>query len=1103
MKGQLESWSARRARPVPGTVIHPVHGQDGADLARAGSLDDGPHLRIDPPRPHRPQPLHMVMALLLATAGGALTLWRVDPHWTGPLWLGGGVLAIGLWQLTRAAWARRGRNANHPDHADGAALDAERLDAAAIRLGEWLRTAYDQEERRARLHDPIPIQVRWRPADPRLSDHAASISRGSSQLPDLGGEFDDINDVFARLPSRRLVVLGAAGAGKSVLALRFARRALGKGPVPVILPLACWQPGRQSLWQWAAEYLADRHPRLADRDDERRAVASALLRSGRVLPVLDGWDDIPAVLQPGALAEFHATLRPAAGFVLTSRTDAYRNAVAGSQVLTAAAVVELEPLTVVQLAEYLPRASRPTSAAGRIATQWDPVLDRLRTDGTSGGTAPGDPAVGRLRAVLSTPLMVALARAAYSDTRADPAELLDDTGEFPDADTIRAHLFDRFLPSVYHGPLGDRSWNPIAAERWLRFLARHVRSGGTGELEWWRLDLAAPRWTGPLGFLPAIAAMTAVAYGIGLGAARTTVAPGGTVWPTLALLALIALVLGWRVIDAAVLPAPRRWRARLSRPLPLTEPADTSAASTPWQLLGQDRTAAFLTGVQRPLSQDGWFGALRTALVLTPIAVLLWLLSAGADRSGDRTWAAPVLLGLIAWLLYGVALSAWGRYTVARLYLAARGKLPWQLGAFLHDAHRRGVLRQSGGRYRFRHRELLDRLAGDPLPKRPVSPRGKQRVNRAVLEIVAGLTVMVWLFAAAVHTLGPPGPVHTVAPACSLLTAGQLAPAISDPHSQPDGRNGGPDRCRWTELAPFHRDVRVEVTVTVERPDGGRSALTVADRRVQDHRGDRLTGVGDAAEIRSDDLRPGEATASVRARAKNVVVDLHYREQASDRPRVASMAGILTRQVLHNAGLGPSPGTALSAVSSPPLPAQSKYLRYRKEDPRSLKGPVWQSGDRSQLLELDGFPFVFRGPPMECERGPVCRTEAVGSAADGRSIHGRLTADLRPCGATPCDGESVGRYLDAVSTRRTTATDWSWADATTVIADFSCRDEPTTDRPDPDGLRCVELVRAFSLDGRHYLLGLRTVVAEEHADVMRKTVNDIYTQSRPPAQPKR
>ncbi|MFE3019653.1 NACHT domain-containing protein [Streptomyces sp. NPDC059256] len=1101
MKGQLESWSARRTRPVPSTVVHPASGGHAANLTRTGSLEDEPHLRIDPPRPYRPQPLHMVVALLLATTGGALTLWRVDPHWTGPLWLGGGVLAIGLWQLTRAAWSRRGRDFD---------LGADRLDLAAARLGDWLRTAYDQEERRARLHDPIPLQVRWRAADPRLSDHVASISRGSSQMPDLGGEFDDINDVFARLPSRRLVVLGATGAGKSVLALRFARRALGKGPVPVILPLACWQPGRQSLWQWAAEYIADRHPRLAGPDEERRALASALLRSGRILPVLDGWDDIPTALRPGALAEFQATLRPAAGFVLTSRTDAYRSTVAGSQVLTAAAVVELERLTVAQLAEYLPRTSRPTSAAGRIAPQWDPVLDRLRTDGTSTGTNRGttdeaelgEGAADRLRSVLSTPLMVALARASYSDTRADPAELLHDTEKFPDADTIRAHLFDRFLPSVYQGPLADRSWNPVAAERWLRFLARHVRAGGTQELEWWRLDLAAPRWTGPLGFLPAIAAMTAVVYGIGLGAARTTVAPGGTVWPTLALLALIALVLGWRVIDAAVLPAPRRWRARLSRPLPLTEPADTTAASTPWQLLGQDRTAAFLTGVQRPLGQDGWLGALRTALILTPIAVLLWLLSAGADQSGDRAWAAPVLLGLIAWLLYGVALSAWGRYTVARIYLAARGELPWQLSAFLHDAHRRGVLRQSGGRYRFRHGALLNRLAGDDLPRRAAPPRGKRRVNRAALEIGAGLTIMVWLFAAAVHTLGPPGPVHTVASACSLLTPGQLAPAMSDPHSQPDRRIGGPDRCRWTELAPFHRDVRVELTVTVERPDGGRSALTVADRRVQSHRGDRLSGVGDAAEIRSDDLRPGEATASVRARAKNVVVDLHYREQASDRPRVASMAGILTRQVLHNAGLGPSPGTALDAVSSPPLSAQSKYLRYRKEGPRSLAGPVWQPNDRSQLLELEGFPFVFRGPPMECERGPVCRTESVDSATAVGSLHGRLTADLRPCGAAPCDGEAIERYLDAVSTRRTTATDWSWADATTVIADFSCRDEPTTDRPDPDGLRCVELVRAFSLDGRHYLLGLRTVVAEEHADVMRKTVNDIYTQSRPPAQPR-
>ncbi|MET7916656.1 hypothetical protein ABZU45_12080 [Streptomyces avermitilis] len=58
-----------------------------------------------------------------------------------------------------------------------------------------------------------------------------------------------------------------------------------------------------------------------------------------------------------------------------------------------------------------------------------------------------------------------------------------------------------------------------------------------------------------------------------------------------------------------------------------------------------------------------------------------------------------------------LSLSAYGRLTVARIWLGAAGQLPWRLMAFLHEAHLRGVLRQSGARYEFRHLRLQECLA--------------------------------------------------------------------------------------------------------------------------------------------------------------------------------------------------------------------------------------------------------------------------------------------------------------------------------------------------------------------------------------------------------
>ncbi|MFF1680829.1 NACHT domain-containing protein [Streptomyces sp. NPDC058256] len=57
---------------------------------------------------------------------------------------------------------------------------------------------------------------------------------------------------------------------------------------------------------------------------------------------------------------------------------------------------------------------------------------------------------------------------------------------------------------------------------------------------------------------------------------------------------------------------------------------------------------------------------------------------------------------------------AWPRFLLVRIYLAARGRLPWRLMTFLADARRRELLRQAGGVYQFRHIRLQETLAGEP-----------------------------------------------------------------------------------------------------------------------------------------------------------------------------------------------------------------------------------------------------------------------------------------------------------------------------------------------------------------------------------------------------
>src|SRR6266516_352432 len=118
----------------------------------------------------------------------------------------------------------------------------------ATAVGEQWRA----EERLRRLQDPFPLPVRWTAADPAVTDHWENICGQSAGAPvNLDGQLDQVVDVFNRVPSRRFVVLGKPGGGKSVLTLRFTLQFLERRPrrdrVPIIFPLVSLHPRRQSL----------------------------------------------------------------------------------------------------------------------------------------------------------------------------------------------------------------------------------------------------------------------------------------------------------------------------------------------------------------------------------------------------------------------------------------------------------------------------------------------------------------------------------------------------------------------------------------------------------------------------------------------------------------------------------------------------------------------------------------------------------------------------------------------------------------------------------------------------------------------------------------
>lgn len=701
----------------------------------------------------------------------------------------------------------------------------------AEQLAGLVAARWQREEEQRQVQDPSPLPVRWRTAPEALTDHWDIILRRRTRdtapaCPlDLDGQLDQITETFRRVPSGRLVVLGRSGSGKTILALRFVLDHLAErshtDPVPVIFSIGGWNPTKITLRDWLTAQLTRDHPGYAAQGPDGQSLASALVESGRILPVLDGFDEMAGGLRRPALEALNATTLP---LLLTSRPDEYAAAVAETDVLTAAAAIELTDLTLDDLADYLPLTTRKTARktareaapeaphettlkataetalkaphepphettlktalksgpADPAQNAWDAVLTELRTQ-------PQTLPASLLTKVLATPLMVALARTIYSDTPDhDPASLLD-AERFGSAEELEDHLLDNFLPTVYRHqlpqPPGARprpTFDPDRARHWLGYLAHHLARLDTPDLAWWRLGSGLR----PAARTLVTAVMTGLVIGLVDGAVSFAI---GSPWPfpivdgtAVGLLSGLMFGFGYwlmfAVKDMAVMPSVMRLRIRGRRaPVPWKSghrhligglgglafgfgygfvvgmvntfhwkvgySAGLNIALVDGVVYGlifcgaAAITFCFLDHLETPLDIKSAVNprsllhtnrrtVITQLLIGAPLFGLVVGLGAGVvvdllqGHLGQLVWSptASLVLGTISGLAgtlgYALTLTAWGQWLVlTRIWLPLTGRLPWAVLTFLEDAYQRGILRQAGAVYQFRHARLQHHLA--------------------------------------------------------------------------------------------------------------------------------------------------------------------------------------------------------------------------------------------------------------------------------------------------------------------------------------------------------------------------------------------------------
>jgi hypothetical protein len=589
------------------------------------------------------------------------------------------------------------------------------------------------EASRRRLFRPVSLPLQWSLTRSPLAASAAAVL-----APAVGGRpvrwRSDVEDgrlstLFARLPHRQLVVLGPPGSGKSTLALLFTLDLLTSRSDGDAIPVLLTATGLDldiGLGEWVAQRLREQHPGILPADRAAaKAVVEQLLAREQLIVVLDGLDELAAEGCAAALAHLDEMFadRP---YLLTCRTENYATAISRyGQPLAFAAVVEVDPVAPARALAFLRQADKQHDE------RWAQLTQYVRRE-------PDGP-LGRL---LSLPLWLSVCRQVYGDRRRDPGHLFD-RDRFTEVGRLEEFLVDELIDQAYADPQPARRekrgwreprWRARQARRWLTFLARSSLNRSDPDLLWWKLEREVP-W-------PALAVLYgALATTAFLGMFMIAIPSSGSAPAILA--GLLGGVVG---LVGTLRGRPRRIRLRLATgrarqvvpiagaavvfgttmslwtDLPVAGAIGMSACAT---LLAFSMESSTLSDNElRTMGPRSAMRAdIRASIVLglgaggvMAIAIAVTFLSLGI-ASAPRWFQAQLLalvlaISLVAGPMLMLSRSAYARFRLASGYLALRRKLPWRAVAFLEDGCQRGVLRQHGPAYQFRHARLRDHLLG-------------------------------------------------------------------------------------------------------------------------------------------------------------------------------------------------------------------------------------------------------------------------------------------------------------------------------------------------------------------------------------------------------
>jgi len=276
-----------------------------------------------------------------------------------------------------------------------------------------------------------------------------------------GTPFSKIFDEF----NGRLLILGTPGSGKTTMLLDLTRTLIQRAekdetePAPVVLILSSWTHQRKPIFDWLIDELDLRYhipPK----------VSRAWIKDGRILPLLDGLDEVSPECRMACVQALNSFIHDFAvpGLVVCSRTADYEILAARFKLETA---VVLQPLTVDQIDRYLARG--------------DSALNTLRNIIHHDST---------LQELAGSPLMLSIMVIAYSGI---PSESL---ASLTSVDDQRTQLFHIYVQQMFQRRGVNKHYPREQVERWLSWLAHTMKEQGQTVLQ---IEHIQPDWLPTIG----------------------------------------------------------------------------------------------------------------------------------------------------------------------------------------------------------------------------------------------------------------------------------------------------------------------------------------------------------------------------------------------------------------------------------------------------------------------------------------------------------------------------------------------------------------------------------------------------------------------------